>query len=215
MADDVEHIKLSLEEIKSLLQNERKKQSTEIGPEIFTDPRFIEIFESYFKPLVDSSRKIHNKLTEKSKLNVFDIIGISDRQQDIHRNRIIKGFTKIIDKIEKTAKNINKLSDVSLQDFTGITRSDKSNNRRLIKDSIDTLTRNIRQSAKNLGDPKNLSKIVGLKFVEVKQPKIIGQITPAISLAQQNKASQIEPPVVIEDVASKKTKKVDNEIVVY
>src|SRR5574343_834015 len=111
MADDIAEIQGYLKEIKAALSNKKKSEGQEITTDVFTDPRFIELFESYFKPLIDSSKVYKERLTEKKKLSVFDVIGVSDRTQEQKRNALTKEIEKITEKLSKIGKNLGNVKN--------------------------------------------------------------------------------------------------------
>ena len=171
MADNLDEVNASLNEIKRLLENKKKEKGDAITADAFTDPRFIELFDSYFKPLIESSKTISDQLTEKKKVNVFDVLGISDRIQDRKRDALIKEYDKLTEKIRNISKNIGNVRGYSISDVLGLTKTERNTNRSIINHAIRRLSLNINKTAKNLGNTELVMKFIGLK--PIKMPDIV------------------------------------------
>ena len=224
MADNLDEVSASLDEIKRLLENKKKEKGDAITADAFTDPRFIELFDSYFKPLIESSKTISDQLTEKKKVSVFDVLGISDRIQDRKRAALISEYDKLTEKIRNISKNLGSVRSYTISDVLGLTKTERNVNRSIINHAIRRLSLSINKSAKNLGDPELIMKFIGLKPIKmpstidikasktsIKKTETPASITPTTPSAPSNDKT-IEPPVVISDsiktVKGKKTKTV-------
>lgn len=187
---DAEDLQQSLDEIKHLLSNKRKKDGEAVTSEIFTDPRFIELFENYFKPLVESSKDIKGKLTEKKKISVFDVMGLSDRKQDQKRDALTKEFDKITEKLRNIGKSLGNARYYSLSDVIGLTKNERATNRRIINNSVRTLSLSLKQTAKNLSDPNVIMKFLGVK------PIAIAKVVPSKGKqASVPVTTAVQPPI--------------------
>jgi len=185
MADDVASVQASLTEIKILLENKRKEKGDNVTTEVFTDPRFIEIFENYFKPLIDSSKLIAGNLAEKRNVSVFDIIGVSQKIQDKKRDALLKQLDKLTEKVTKLTKNLGNIRGYSLSEALGLNKTERTINKNIINNAVRMLSSNIHKTAKNVGDPKVFMRFLGI--TPIKLPKVA---------PPQNIPISIEEPVV-------------------
>ena len=202
MADNLDEVNASLNEIKRLLENKKKEKGDAITADAFTDPRFIELFDSYFKPLIESSKTISDQLTEKKKVNVFDVLGISDRIQDRKRDALIKEYDKLTEKIRNISKNIGNVRGYSISDVLGLTKTERNTNRSIINHAIRRLSLNINKTAKNLGNTELVMKFIGLKPIKMPDIVDVKVSKPAVNIHKKpltENVSNIEPPVVISD----------------
>lgn len=191
-AEDTDNLKPSIDEIKTLLENKKKEKGEAVNSEIFTDPRFIEIFEKFFKPLIDAGKSIKDNLTEKKKISVFDVIGLSDRLQETKRNALNKEIDKLTEKVRNIAKNLGNVRYYTLSDVLGLTKSERAANQRIINNAIRSLSLSIHRSSKNLSDSAVVMKFIGLK---------------PIKMPEKFELAKVEPPVAIEEPSSKTPKK--------
>jgi len=202
MADNLDEVNAPLNEIKRLLENKKKEKGDAITADAFTDPRFIELFDSYFKPLIESSKTISDQLTEKKKVNVFDVLGISDRIQDRKRDALIKEYDKLTEKIRNISKNIGNVRGYSISDVLGLTKTERNTNRSIINHAIRRLSLNINKTAKNLGNTELVMKFIGLKPIKMPDIVDVKVSKPAVNIHKKpltENVSNIEPPVVISD----------------
>lgn len=202
MADNLDEVNASLNEIKRLLENKKKEKGDAITADAFTDPRFIELFDSYFRPLIESSKTISDQLTEKKKVNVFDVLGISDRIQDRKRDALIKEYDKLTEKIRNISKNIGNVRGYSISDVLGLTKTERNTNRSIINHAIRRLSLNINKTAKNLGNTELVMKFIGLKPIKMPDIVDVKVSKPAVNIHKKSlteNVSNIEPPVVISD----------------
>jgi hypothetical protein len=209
MADDLDAVKASLAEIKLLLENKKKEKGNAITEEIFTDPRFFEIFESYFKPLVESSKEIKGRLTEKKKISVFDVIGLSERTQETKRNALNKEIDKLTEKLRNIAKNLGNVRNYTLSDVFGLTKTERNINRRIVNNAIRTLSMSIHRSARNLSDPTVVMKFIGLKPIKMPERFELPKVEVPVSKTKgaPTTKGEVEPPVVIDETVKGKRKK--------
>lgn len=165
----------SLELVKILLK-EKKESSKDVSMsgDMFTDPRFIKLFDQYFKPLIDSSKKVASKMTQQ-RVNILDVLGIDERTQDIKQKQVVRELDKIIDKLKSLSKNINVTSYDGIASVLGLTKTERTDNRRRVNSAIHTLALKINKSASILGDPDMLMKFIGFKTI--KMPTVVPNIS--------------------------------------
>lgn len=211
MAEDLTTIQSSIEEIKYLLSNKKKEKSETVPTEIFTDPRFIELFESYFQPLIHSSKSIESNIKSKKNYSVFDVIGVNERTQESKRNALLKEIEKITDKLHNISKNIGNMKSFSLSEFFGITKTEKANNHRMINNAVRNLSLSINKTAKTLSDPSVIMKFVGIKptklpkdfgveHVELPKPRVKASSKGSIKYIERDKSKLLPPATTVKDV---------------
>lgn len=202
MADeDISAVQASLAEIKLLLTNKKKEKGEAVTADLFTDPRFFEIFENYFKPLVESSKTIRDRVTEKKKISIFDVIGLSDRLQETKRTALTKEIDKLTEKIRNIGKNLGNANQYSISSVLGISKGEKATNRRMVNEAIRELSLSIRKSAKNLGNSQTVMKFIGLRPIKMPTKFELAKIEPP----------KVEPPVVIAQKPKKGKKAQQNQ----
>jgi hypothetical protein len=169
----------SLELVKVLLKEKKESsKAVSMSGDMFTDPRFIKLFDQYFKPLIDSSKKVASKMTQQ-RVNILDVLGIDERTQDIKQKQVVRELDKIIDKLKSLSKNINVTSYDGIASVLGLTKTERTDNRRRVNSAIHTLALKINKSASILGDPNMLMKFIGFKTI--KMPSVA---VPNISISK-------------------------------
>jgi hypothetical protein len=211
MADDTSiALQQSLDEIKSLLKEKRKEE--EITTDLFTDPRFLEIFAAFFKPVIRAAEDIEDKLTKKKYYSIFDIIGVQERTQNARRKELVEEVEKITKKLKNFSKNLNVHKNYLRTEILGITDARRDYHQRVIRRAVDTLALNITKSAKVLGDPRAIIKMIGIKPIRASLRK---SVPTSSSIVVVDEGARHAIPAAAKPPEPTLSEKADKEKAVY